>query len=977
MSFRSACLDWLQGLGIAIGSGFIAFYANISVAQITPDATLPNNSNVILEGNTRIISGGTTRGANLFHSFSEFSVPTGSEALFNNRLDIQNILTRVTGSGVSNIDGSIRALGRANLFIINPNGIIFSKNALLNIGGSFIATSANSMKFADGFEFSATNPQSVPLLTISVPVGLQFGTNPGTIQVQGSTLRLNPGQTLALVGGSVNMNGGRLLTSEGRIELAGVAAGTVGLSNNGSYLGLNFPNSAVRADVSLSNGAEANVRGADKGSIAINARNIDISGENTRVRAGIFIDNGTPQSQAGDIELNATGIVKVRDGSIISDNTIVQGNAGAVRINAEDSVFLDKGSHLESVVGPEAVGNSGGIIINTGSLFVTNFASVNTVTQGLGNAGNVNINARNTISLDGESFVKSSVSGNGNGGKGNGGDVNITTGSLSLTQGSTLFSGVYGLGNAGSININARDTITVEGESSPNQTSGIRSNVFEGSEGNGGNININTGSLFVKNGAVLNTNIQSIKGKLAGNININARDTVSFDGIGTNQPAAALSSNSSLEGVVGGDINITTRSLQVKNNAQLNAQTQGQGNGGNITVNTDTIDVVNGGALITTSSSSGKAGNITVKAVDSVNLSGKGITYLSRVDKTDGTYYLNQATPDTGLFANTETTSTGQGGNIRITTGKLTIQDSAQTSVNSLGTGNAGSIEAIARSIRLDAQGKITANTTAGQGNIGLRSRDLIVRRNSNITTNASGQNVIGGNININADILAAFENSDITANSDDFRGGNIIINTKGIFGIAPLSRQELERLHPKDLDPRQLQTSDITATGATRQLSGNVQITRPDVDPTNGLIEIPLNLIDASSQISTACTPGTRQFQNTFVATGRGGLPMSPAEPLQDSSTVSAWVRLRPNAENLANTMPVPEPTAVSTTPIAATIPIVEASGWVIDRKGNIELVAQVPQLNPHSPWQTPASCPVSQGGVKYGKISAAKASN
>jgi len=199
------------------------FSSNLSVAQVIGDTTLPVGERSQVTGNPNFqIDGGTTRGGNLFHSFSQFSVPTGGSAYFNNAPTITTIFTRVTGTSISNIDGLIRANGTANLFLFNPNGILFGPNAQLDIGGSFIASTANSIDFADNFQYSATNPQTTPLLTVSVPVGLQIGANPGQIEVQGNGydlsvavpifspivkgsssagLRVPEGQTLALIGG--------------------------------------------------------------------------------------------------------------------------------------------------------------------------------------------------------------------------------------------------------------------------------------------------------------------------------------------------------------------------------------------------------------------------------------------------------------------------------------------------------------------------------------------------------------------------------------------------------------------------------------------------------------------------------------------------------------------------------------------------------------------------------------------------------
>lgn len=145
-------------------------HAQPIAAQVIPDTTLPVGERAQVSGNANAqIDGGARRGDNLFHSFSQFSIPTGGSAYFNNAASVQNIFTRVTGGSVSNLDGLIRANGAANLFLLNPNGILFGPNASLNLGGSFVATTANAIGFPNGEVFSsdATQPLPSQLLTVN------------------------------------------------------------------------------------------------------------------------------------------------------------------------------------------------------------------------------------------------------------------------------------------------------------------------------------------------------------------------------------------------------------------------------------------------------------------------------------------------------------------------------------------------------------------------------------------------------------------------------------------------------------------------------------------------------------------------------------------------------------------------------------------------------------------------------------------
>jgi filamentous hemagglutinin family protein len=1148
------------------------------------DSTL--GTQVVGNNNNFAITGGLTKGQNTFHSFQDFSVPTNGVATFANPVGNQSIITRVTGSLFSDINGTINTQG-ANFLLINPNGVVFGPGTQLNVGRVFAASTANGIDLADGtgrtLTFGVNGAGDGALLSIDPKVifnvsRLNLGGGNGEIKNFGTLQTNNPSQYIGLVGGNVTLDAGKINAPGGRIELGGLSApGSVEIATEGGSPRLIFPTGVDRSNLVLNNQARISVAGAGSGDIATNAHNIDLLGDSV-VRAGVEENLGRAETVAGNINLNATGAIVV-DNSVIANNVRTnsrgqagninieannlslrkqgnvqafvngQGNAGNIQVKvAEVLDIADNFSGINSLVTKQAIGNAGNITTDIGSLSLKNGTTIVSVTNSKGNSGNVSIIAKGDVSLIGGTistnnegtgragnlnintnslslqmastlaassfgqgdagnvlvvaknsvFLKdkntnisasieengvgkggnidirtaslsisngaqliSAITGKGDGGKvsilakdavftgkdtaiftlvksgkvGNSGNIDLNLDSLSITNGAQLLSSNFGQGNAGNINIKVVGVTDISGQEGI-LLSGVRSILGLGGTGSAGNINLDSGSFFLKDAAQIQS--ASLGKGNAGNIMIAVKNVASFSG------NSALFSTIQTGGIgKAGNIDLNSTSLSITDGSQITASSNGIGdsgsinvknvdsvflsgfgsqikniissgaigNAGDININAGSVLLKDGAALITASNGQGDAGSITVRAKDTISLSGETSSFISSIERgaigaggnidlqassfslMNGSLVVasNSGIGDAGSIkvkisgvadimgtqkkfsggissAVLSPENPGNSGSIIIDSNSLYIRDGSNIVAANAGKGNAGKVSInasnlvsfsgtnndnrglyvssigeegvagdiviIAPQVILEKGFRVDSSSVSGKGGninigspliakiasdqrntLGSFSTNLILLRNgSQISTNAEGTNKRGddgGNITLKSNLIVAVprENSDITANAIKGQGGNVSITSQGVLGTQ--------------FRPRQTSSSDITASSDFGQ-SGNISINTPGIDPGKDTSKLPSRPIDASKQITQRCS--TTQEDNQFYVTGRGGHPSNTNELLSNDVV---WLDPRnPRTQSIAKIQQIqksPQP----------------AVGWTFNDQGKVTLLA------------------------------------
>ena len=884
-------------------------------------------------------------------------------------------------SGNATIDGAVTNL---------PTQVISRVSQGATGNGGIVKVSAEDLKLQNGAQINSVTDGFGKSGDIDISV------NSVNIDGVGSAINNQVTPNANANGGKLTLQTGKLtVTNQGQIstitsgignagELNIISTGDVIFDRSSASSAINFSGVGKGGNLSISarslqllNGSQINAAvfgQGNGGKITVNTDSIALSGSgvlsgktlSSAIATGVQLS--TSIGNAGDIDLK-TRLLTLKDGAFISAVNNGQGNTGNIDILVTESVLINN-SNIDNFINVTGLGNGGAISINSPSISLSNGSKISVKTFGIGNAGNLNL-FTHSLFLSNSSALEAFTDGIGNAGniniapilstrpinntiildgslvsvgvnpnaKGNGGSLSITTNSLQILNGAQITAGVFGKGDGGQISISS-DTIKLEGRGLVFQQN-VPSGIFTSVESNAIG-NAGSISLTTRNLNILNEAVISAETLSLGNagrIEIRASDAISLN-------------NGSIESNVrptgqgdGGDLKIFTNTLQMTNQSILNASTASANKGGNIEVTTNSFELSNGSKLQTITLSSGAAGNISL--------------FLTDLLKIDGT--------DSGIFAGTTAVSTGKSGTIFIDPELVTLTNGAKISVSSLGKGNGGDIQLIAGLLSLDNGSQIIAETASGEGgNIVLQVRDLLWLRNGSLISATAGNDGNGGNIDLSANFILAFakDNSDITANAFKGKGGNIRITTQAIFGMQ--------------FRPRLTPLSDITAS-SDFGVNGTVNINTPGVDPSKGLTNLPVDIGDASKLVSQKCLADRQD--SAFIITGRGGIPTSPADVISGNN-LQENLGIPTNPERIAEASRriinpygevaqiVKESSQAVQTPSWAkqlqsnqatdALPdrIVEAQGWTVNPYGEVSLVAEVPKVIPAPSWARQLQC-------------------
>ena len=835
----------------SVTGGFLVFWLASGVekspAQVVLDGKF-GTSGPLTGPNYSITDGmGTTRGNNLFQSFTQFNLVAGDVATFTGPANIQNILSRVTGGSPSSINGTIRSgIPGANFFFINPNGIIFGPNATVDVSGSFAASTASYLKLADGARFvAALDADDSGLSTAPVSAFGFLGNSPGTIAVEQSTLRVPNLKTITLVGGDINADHASVVSPGGQINMVSVqSAGEVPVdlrTLSVAEFNAAFP---LQGQINLQNSAQLNANGTGGGRIVIRGGRLLV--DNSKIQA-----NTTGATAGQGIDISAVNdLILVNGAQINSLSTSGRGTGGDINLNAQ-SIRLDGGGLVDELGNPTTQistasgdpflggGNAkgGDILIQAGSLELFNSAQISSAAYGAGNAGRIEITASSVL-LDARLTSFSEISANTwrTSGGGRAGDIVIHTDTLDLLNGASLLAATFGTGNAGLIDITAKSVNMLNGGVITPATFGAGNGgsvsmtadsvlldasfiqavtTFVSADpatAKGGNISITAGSIDIRNGGQISAT--TLGSGTGGAINLMA-DSIRLTG--DNGAPGSLTGIRAASGQKfgdfdligsgnGGDVVIKPRNqgalaLSISDGAQISTSTLGSGNGGHIDISGSALHLSRGGSISSASSSpdpdAGAAGNVLVKVTDSIVLTEQSL--------------ITTEAPN------------AEGGNISLTTGsEIQLTDS-----------------------------KISARAgPAGGGNIDLMAPSLIYLLNSEVNAEAKGD---GGNVTIDP-VFFVMNNSALISRSSSANGGNITILSDYFF-----------------------QSDSLIDSSAPFGLPGTVSVSAPELDLSGSLVGLPSNLLDIEAQLRPDCRVRLAANLSSFIVLGRGGLPVAP----------------------------------------------------------------------------------------------------